>query len=44
MVATKTADFDAPIRDGGVVAPEAPGLGVSPDMSLFAEPVAVYER
>lgn len=44
MVATTTAEFDAPIRDGGVVAPDVPGLGVSPDMSRFTDPIAVYER
>lgn len=43
MVATTTARFDAPIRDGGTIAPDLPGLGIAPDMALFSDPVAVYE-
>ena len=43
MVTTTTAAFDAPIRDGGASAPDAPGLGVTPDMDVLGNPVALYE-
>ena len=42
MVTTVTADFDAPIRDGGVQAPDAPGLGLAVREDALGEPVAVY--
>ncbi len=37
------AEFDASIVDGGVVAPNEPGLGVHPDMSVLGVPVATYK-
>ena len=42
MVSVSTAQFEAPIKDGGVIAPDAPGLGVTPDYSVIGAPVAVY--
>lgn len=42
MVTTKTADFDAPIKDGGTQAPLEAGLGITPDMNVLGEPVASY--
>jgi hypothetical protein len=38
-----TAQFDAPIVNGGANAPDLPGLGLVPDMKILGEPVAVYE-
>ena len=43
MVSVTTAEFDAPILDGGVVAPNVPGLGVAPDRRVLGDPIAVYE-
>ncbi|MEM7268362.1 MAG: mandelate racemase/muconate lactonizing enzyme family protein [Pseudomonadota bacterium] len=43
MVSTATAAFNAPIEQGGVIAPDAPGLGLSPDLAVLGEPVASYE-
>jgi len=42
MVATQTADVEAPIIDGGVSAPNRPGLGIEVDRSLLGEPVASW--
>ncbi len=42
MVSIQTAQLDAPILDGGVLAPRQPGLGISPDRSVLGEPVAHY--
>ncbi|KAF9641505.1 muconate-lactonizing protein [Lasiodiplodia theobromae] len=42
MVTLKTADGDFPVRDGHVVAPSAPGLGIAPRMDVLGEPVASY--
>ena len=44
MVSTRIAEFDAPVVNGGVVAPEVPGLGVIPNPNAIGAPVAVYER
>ncbi len=43
LVGVKTAAFDAPVRDGGVTAPDGSGLGVTPDPDVLGEPVAVFE-
>lgn len=40
MVTLVTADFDAPVRDGGVVPPMAPGLGITVNRDVLGEPVA----
>jgi L-alanine-DL-glutamate epimerase-like enolase superfamily enzyme len=42
MVSKTTAQFDAPIQNGGAVAPDCIGLGVTPDMDVMGAPVAVY--
>lgn len=42
MVTRHLARFDAPIVDGGVIAPEAPGLGIEVDRDALGEPVAVW--
>ncbi|MEM8790250.1 MAG: mandelate racemase/muconate lactonizing enzyme family protein [Pseudomonadota bacterium] len=39
MVSTVTAAIDAPVRDGGVLAPTTPGLGLTPDLDVLGEPV-----
>ncbi|MEX0303629.1 MAG: enolase C-terminal domain-like protein, partial [Leisingera sp.] len=43
MVTLKTAEFDAPVRDGGVLVPDAPGLGITVDRDLMGAPQAVWE-
>ena len=40
MVTLVTADFDAPVRDGGVLAPRAPGLGITVRRDVLGDPVA----
>jgi L-alanine-DL-glutamate epimerase-like enolase superfamily enzyme len=42
MVDLTTAHFDAPIRNGGAMAPNVPGLGVTPDMKVLGAPTAVF--
>lgn len=42
MVSTKTADGDFPVVNGLVVAPDAPGLGITPRMDVLGKPVATY--
>jgi L-alanine-DL-glutamate epimerase-like enolase superfamily enzyme len=42
MVTVKTADGDFPVADDGVMAPEAPGLGIVPRLEVLGEPVASY--
>ena len=42
MYTTVTAGFDAPIADGGVRAPDSPGLGLDVDRAVLGEPVACY--
>lgn len=37
-----TAAFDAPVEDGGVLAPDEPGLGVTPDLDVLGAPVASW--
>lgn len=39
MVTTVTAAFDCPVENGGVMAPDMPGLGITPDLSVLGEPV-----
>ena len=40
MVALPTAQLQAPIVDGGVMAPNAPGLGIDVDLSQLGDPIA----
>lgn len=42
MVTTQLADFHAPIEDGGVLAPDAPGLGLTVDRAALGGPVASW--
>ena len=42
MVSLTTADFDAPIQNGGVQAPNVAGLGVTPHVKMMGSPLAVY--
>ena len=42
MVNLTTAEFDAPIVDGGVVVPDVVGLGVKPILDTLGDPVASY--
>ncbi len=42
MVTLTTAAFDAPVMDGGAQAPDAPGLGVTPDLEVLGQPIASY--
>lgn len=42
IVAVKTADGDFEVRDGRVVAPSTPGLGVTPRLDVLGTPVAGY--
>lgn len=44
MVTTQTADGDFAVIDGRVVAPDAPGLGITPRLDVLGEPVASYGR
>ena len=43
MVTLKTARFDAPVENGGVLVPDAPGLGIEVDRDVFSNPVAKWE-
>jgi L-alanine-DL-glutamate epimerase-like enolase superfamily enzyme len=42
MVSIETAQFDAPIKDGGVVVPDLPGLGIEVDRDLLGTPVQTF--
>ena len=42
MVSVQTAEFEAPFKDGGILAPQAPGLGLKVDTDLLGKPVAIY--
>ena len=42
MVMLPVGAIDAPIRDGGILLGDAPGLGVEIDASLFPTPMASY--
>lgn len=42
MVTKQLAGFDAPLVDGGVFAPDSPGLGLTVDRSTLGEPVASW--
>lgn len=42
MVSVTTAAFDAPIVNGGVQAPNLPGLGIAPDLNVLGSPIAIY--
>ncbi len=42
MVTRQLAEFDAPLSNGGVLAPDAPGLGLTVDRGAIGEPVASW--
>ena len=42
MIATKTASFDAPVEQGGVLPPQAPGLGINVNTDILGDPVATW--
>ena len=42
MVAIRTAKFAAPVRDGGIVPPSLPGLGIEVDRGILGDPEAVW--
>jgi len=42
MVAITTADFDAPIIDGGVLVPNSPGLGIRVHQNVLGQPLQVW--
>ncbi|MGF1527116.1 MAG: mandelate racemase/muconate lactonizing enzyme family protein [Candidatus Competibacterales bacterium] len=43
MVTVTTAAFEAPVVEGGVLAPEAPGLGLTVDRTVLGAPHRVWE-
>ena len=43
MVSKTMAKFDCVIENGGVLAPDLPGLGVFPDKEALGEPIAIYQ-
>lgn len=42
MVTLKTAEFFAPVVDGGVLVPATPGLGITVDMAVMGKPIAEW--
>lgn len=42
VVGVETADFDAPIIDGGILVPDRPGLGLTVHLDRLGEPVEVW--
>jgi L-alanine-DL-glutamate epimerase-like enolase superfamily enzyme len=42
LVTVSTARLNAPFEDGGVMAPNAPGLGISVDRDMLGPPVATW--
>ena len=42
MVSLSVADIDAPLQDGGILAPELPGLGVTINHDVLGDPVASW--
>lgn len=43
MVALDTANFDAPLLDGGILAPMSPGLGIEVNRNALGDPVATWQ-
>ena len=43
MVTIETAKFDAPVQNGGIIAPNVAGLGITVDRDAMGDPVAVYQ-
>ena len=42
MVSITTGALDAPVANGGVAAPDSPGLGVTPDLAVLGDPVVTF--
>ena len=42
MVTVSTARFEAPVQDGGVLVPDAPGLGIAIDRDVMGSPREVW--
>lgn len=42
MVTLTTAQFNAPIKDGGAIVPPESGLGVTPDLDVLGAPISSY--
>ena len=42
MVSVETAQFDAPIQNGGVIVPNQPGLGIKVDRDLMGAPEQTF--
>lgn len=42
MVTLETATFDVIRRDGGILPPEAPGLGIDVNEEALGDPVAAW--
>ena len=42
MVTLETAEFDAPVTDGGVLTPMSPGLGITVKRDVLGDPVATW--
>lgn len=42
MVTVTTAEFNAPIKNGGTQAPQEAGLGVHPNAEVLGEPVLSF--
>jgi len=43
MMSIETAQFDAPVEQGGVIVPDAPGLGITVNRDLMGDPLAKWE-
>ena len=43
LVTIKTCNFDAEIKEGGVLPPETPGLGVTVQRAVLGDPVEIWE-
>jgi cis-L-3-hydroxyproline dehydratase len=43
MVTLETAEFDAPVTNGGVLAPMSPGLGIIVKRDVLGDPVATWK-
>ncbi|MEM7318150.1 MAG: enolase C-terminal domain-like protein [Pseudomonadota bacterium] len=42
MISFQVGDFDAPVENGGVIPPTAPGLGVNVHRQRLGDPVKVW--
>ena len=42
MVSVETAQFDAPIQNGGVLVPNKPGLGIEVDREILGSPIETF--